>query len=124
MEIPKNHQTIMPYLLLNGASKFREFAKTVFNAQDITNMLAEDGKTYRHSELKIGESTIMYSDATDAWQEQTAALFVYVDDADATFKKAIDAGAEEVMPLKTEDYGRTGGVKDPLGNIWWITCSL
>lgn len=110
----------MPYLLVNGAEKFREFAKTVFNAKDVMNMLAEDGKTYRHSELKIDGSTIMYSDATETWKEQTTALFIYVEDVDDTFKKAVDAGAEVVMPLKTEDYGRTGGIKDTVGNIWWI----
>lgn len=113
----------MPYLMLEGALKFIDFVKSVFDAQLVTQMhrLREDGVSVNHSEISIGGSTIMFSDATPQWPVQTANLFIYVANADKTFKMAIDSGASEVMALSNQDYGRTCGVKDPFGNIWWIT---
>jgi PhnB protein len=122
MKVPKGHQVVMPYLMVNGALRFIDFVKTVFNAE-LSNMhkLSEDGSTVMHSEITIGGCTIMFSDATEQWGEHTANLFVYVNDADVTYKKAIDAGAATAMELRNQDYGRTCGVTDPFGNVWWIT---
>jgi uncharacterized glyoxalase superfamily protein PhnB len=123
MKLPKGHQVVMPYLMVKGALKFLEFVTIVFNAKHATDMhkLREDGSTVMHSEITIGGSTIMFTDATEQWPEQTANLFVYVENADETYKKAIDSGATTVMELSDQDYGRTCGVTDPLGNVWWIT---
>ena len=121
MKIPSGHQSIMPYLILNGAAKFQDFTKKVFNAEVTMEKLREDGKTIMHSEIQIDGQTIMFGENTPEWKEQTANLFIYVEDADKTFQKALDAGAEVLMPLRNEDYGRTCGVKDPVGNTWWIT---
>lgn len=121
MKIPKGHQAIMPYLMLNGAQQFQDFAKAVFNAEVTSNHYGDDGKTIRHCEIQIHGSTIMFSERTEKWPEHTGTLFIYVEDADKTFHKAIKEGAEVILPLKNEDYGRTCGVKDPVGNIWWIT---
>lgn len=123
MNLPKGHQVIMPYLMLNGALKFIDFVKKVFDAELTTNMhrLREDGVTVMHSEVTIGGSTIMFSDATEQWSAQNANLFIYVENADDTFEKSINAGATTLMPLSNQDYGRTCGVTDPFGNVWWIT---
>ena len=123
MNLPKGHQVVMPYLMVNGALKFIDFVKVVFHAELTTNMhkLREDGATVIHSEITIGGSTIMFTDASEQWKEQTANLFVYVDNADDTFKRAIDHGATTLMELSNQDYGRTCGVTDPFGNVWWIT---
>lgn len=122
MEIPKGHQVVMPYLMIKGALKFLDFTKAVFGAKLTTDMhkLRED-KTVVHSEITIGGSTIMFTDATEQWPVQTANLFVYVDNADETYKKAIASGATTVMELSNQDYGRTCGVTDLFGNVWWIT---
>ncbi|HEX8549729.1 MAG TPA: VOC family protein [Cytophagaceae bacterium] len=122
MNLPQGHQTIMPYLMLNGASKFIEFLKDVFNAQLNSGMykLAEDG-TVRHAEIAIGGSTIMFTEATDQWPVQTANLFVYVENADQTYIKALESGGTSIMELSDQDYGRTCGVNDSFGNTWWIT---
>lgn len=113
----------MPYLMLKGALKFIDFTKTVFNAELVATMhkLYENNSKVMHSEIMIGECTIMFTDATEQWPEQTANMFVYVNHADETYKKAIDAGATTVMELNDQDYGRTCGVRDPFGNVWWIT---
>ena len=123
MNLPKGHQVVMPYLMLNGALQFIEFTKIVFHAELTTSMhkLREGGATVIHSEITIGGSTVMFTDATEQWKEQTANLFVYVHNADDTYKRAINQGATTVMELNNQDYGRTCGVADPFGNVWWIT---
>ena len=121
MKFPNGHQTIMPYLILSGAEKFIEFTRKVFNANETFKRMREDGKTIMHSEIQIGNSTIMFADTTEQIKEQVAGLFIYVENADETYKKAIDAGATTVMELSNQDYGRTCGVNDPFGNTWWIT---
>ena len=109
--------------MLHGALKFIDFVQAVFDAELTTHMhkLRDDGVTVMHSEITIGGSTIMFTDATEQWKEQTANLFVYVKSADETYKKAIDGGATTVMELNDQSYGRTCGVTDPFGNVWWIT---
>jgi PhnB protein len=123
MTLPKAHQTIMPYLMIKGALEFIDFTRKVFDAELTADMhqLHEDQRTVLHSEVVIGGSTIMFTDATDEWPVQTANMFVYVDNADQRFKKAIDSGATVLMDLSDKSYGRTCGVKDPFGNSWWIT---
>ena len=121
MKIPNSHQTIMPYLVIAGAEKFIEFTQKVFNAEETFKRMREDGKTIMHSEIQIGGSTIMFADTTELLKPRPAGLFIYVENADETYKKAIDEGATTVMELSDQDYGRSCGVTDPFGNIWWVT---
>ncbi len=121
MKIPQTHQAVMPYLILNGALQFIDFTKKVFNAGLTSSSMREDNKTVAHSEIQISGSTIMFAEATDQWKAATANLFVYVENADETYNKAIANGAKALMELSNQDYGRTGGVTDPFGNVWWIT---
>jgi PhnB protein len=63
----------------------------------------------------------MLADLPDGVPKQAAILYVYVEDADATYKRALAAGAEEFMPVEDQFFGdRAGGVKDAQGNTWWI----
>jgi PhnB protein len=121
MNIPAGHQAVMPYLILKNASKFIEFTKKVFDAADSnTPHLREDG-TVMHAEIIINGSTIMVTDEIKDWSKQTANLFVYVPNADEAYQKALDNGATTLMGLSDQEYGRTCGVTDPFGNVWWIT---
>ncbi len=119
MNIPKGHQAVMPYLMMDDAAAFIDFIKAVFNAE-MTHQSMRDG-IIGHCEAQIGGSTIMFSNSRGEWKPATANMFVYVQDADETYKKAIDAGATNVMEIADQDYGRSGGVTDPVGNVWWIT---
>lgn len=109
----------MPYLMMEDAAGFIEFIKSVFNAE----MTHQDmrGEIIGHCEANINGSTIMFSQSRDEWKPATANLFVYVDDADAAYKKALDAGGKSITEMADQDYGRSGGVEDPSGNVWWIT---
>ncbi len=121
MNIPKMHQAVMPYLIVNDASKLIDFSKKVFGATVSYSESRDDSKKVRHAEIQINGNTIMLADATDEWKEQTANLFVYVDNADNTYNIALENGATSLMELSDQSYGRTCGVTDPVGNVWWIT---
>jgi uncharacterized glyoxalase superfamily protein PhnB len=123
MNLPQGYQTVMPYLLLNGALSFIEFTKEVFLAEVKLSMhkMHDDGKTVIHTELLIGDSTIMVADANTEWPAQTSNLFIYVENADVTYHKALANGARTLMELSDRNYGRTCGITDPFGNVWWIT---
>jgi PhnB protein len=121
MEIPKVHQAVMPYLMLQNAARFIDFTKAVFNADVAMQKNRDNENLIMHSEINISGSTIMFCDAPDQWRTATANLFVYVDDADKAYQRAIENGATTVMELSNQDYGRTCGVTDPCGNTWWIT---
>ena len=107
--------------MVNSAPGFIDFTQKVFNAELTFSRMREDNKTIMHSEIQIGECTIMFCDATEQWKPQTANLFVYVTTADETYKTALENGAATLMELSNQDYGRTCGVTDPFGNVWWIT---
>jgi len=121
MNLPSGHQTIMPYLILKGAAQFIDFTKKVFDAKDSNQQVLRDDGTVQHAEIILNDSTIMVTDEIKDWPQQNANLFVYVPNADETYKKALENGAASLMGLSDQDYGRTCGVKDPFGNIWWIT---
>lgn len=111
----------MPYLILVDAQKFSDFASAVFSAKEQNRQMREDGKTLMHAEIQIGNSTVMFAEAMEQWPPHTAGLFVYVEDADVSYKKALELGATTVMELSDQDYGRTCGIADPFGNVWWMT---
>ena len=120
LKIPENYQTVMPYLIVKDAAKFISFMQTVFDATE-TYKAMRDENIIMHAEIMIGGSTIMFADSTDTYGARNAGMFIYVDDADATFKKAIENGATVVNEMADQSYGRSGGVEDPFGNTWWIT---
>ena len=121
MKIPDTHQMIMPYLIVDGAEKFLQFTQKVFNARETFKMMREDGKKIMHAEIQIGGSTIMFADTPDNAKPQTAGLFIYAENVDGTYEKAINQGGTTLREPSDQDYGRTCGVTDPFGNIWWIT---
>lgn len=121
MNLPAEHQTVMPYLILKGASQFIDFTKNVFGASETHSKAIREDGTIMHAEITLNGSTIMVTDETEDWSKQTANLFVYVLNADKTYLKALENGAVSLMGLSDQDYGRTCGVTDPFGNVWWIT---
>jgi len=118
--IPENHQIMMPYLIVNGAEKFISFTKTVFGAEETYKSMRDENRI-QHAELNFKGCTLMVSDATQNVSSKPGSFFIYVPNADETFKLALDQGATIISPVENQSYGRSGGVEDPFGNIWWIT---
>jgi PhnB protein len=121
--------TITPYMIFEDANAACDYYKKAFGADEIS--CHRDGAgIIRHAELRIADSPIMLCNMVPEFPEMKAPakyggspmqLFVYCDDADAWFTRAVEHGAKVVMPMDDKDYGRTGGVEDPFGYTWWIT---
>ncbi len=122
MKVPAQYQPLMPYLVLKGTTDFIKFMAQVFHATEQMIVPGENG-TVMHGELKIGDAVIMFAEAGGPFPVVNAGMFIYVDDADTTYQKALAAGALTIPGQEPSDqeYGRTCGVTDPFGNTWWIT---
>jgi PhnB protein len=110
---PPGWHTVTPRIIVHGADKLVEFLKHVFGATG-------DYHPQAPAELKLGDSIIMISDAgiRDA---MTVCLYVYVENADVTWQRAIEAGARSIEAPSDMPYGdRRGMVKDQWGNTWQI----
>jgi PhnB protein len=123
VKVPQGYQQVMPYLIVNDANRFLEFTKAVFEAEEKSKHM-RDENTIMHAEVQIGNCVIMFADSTKDYASQTAGLFIYVDNADRVYQKALEQGAVRITDVSDQPYGRSGGVKDPFGNTWWITSEL
>jgi PhnB protein len=118
--IPDGYNTYTPYYVVEGASDFIAFLKQAFGAEESFRMPGPDGRL-GHAEVRIGTSVIMLADANPRYAERRMGGMLYVSDADAMFKRAIDAGAKVDRPLETQFYGdRSGTVTDRWGNQWTV----
>jgi PhnB protein len=78
-----------------------------------------------HVEFRIGDSMLMMGEAMPDWPAQPSSIFLYVEDADAAYRRALDAGATTLQEPGDHDEGdRRGGVKDPSGISWWIATHI
>lgn len=119
--IPEGYHTVTPYLVVRGAAKTIEFAKNAFGAELVFEPMQRPDGTILHAEVKIGDSRVMLSDATEQHAAMPAMLYVYVPDVDAVYRKAVAAGGTSLNEPSDQFFGdRTGGVKDPAGNHWEI----
>ncbi|AXT52054.1 VOC family protein [Aquimarina sp. BL5] len=120
MKITAGHQQAMPYLVVENADDFIDFIRKIFNAQEMIRKVDAAYKV-EHSEVMIGDATIMITEASKTYPAQHTSMYVYVKDTDQTYYNAIDAGSTSLMQPMEEDYGARGaGFKDPYGNTWWI----
>ena len=124
MYIPKGFGTVTPYLFVNGADKFRDFIVKAFNGVEKGRTIRPDG-VIANLQMEIGTSMIMASEANEQYPAMPSAYYIYVENADSAMKQAISAGAVLEMDVADMPYDdRQGGVKDPFGNIWWISQRL
>ncbi|WP_188455742.1 VOC family protein [Virgibacillus oceani] len=131
--IPRGHHTVTPYVIIKNATEAITFYKKAFGATEMVRLTDSSGRI-QHAEIMIGNSQIMIVDEFPEFPimrspqslEGTAMhIFLYVEDADALFSKAIDAGAKELMPVEDHPEGdRRGGLTDPFGHIWWIATHI
>ena len=126
--IPEGFTTLTPYLVMSGASEAIEFYKKVFNATELVRMPMPNGKV-GHAELRIGNSRLMLADEMQEMNMRgpkslggsPVGLCVYFEDCDSVFNRAVSSGAKVERPLADQFYGdRSAGIKDPVGNQWWI----
>jgi PhnB protein len=117
---PDTYHTVTPYLVVPDADAELTFLKAAFGGTEATCQRNADN-TVMHAEIKIGDSLIMLGQAGDQWKAQNAALYLWVDNVDATYAKAIQAGATSQSAPEDKPYGhRNAGVVDQNGVTWWI----
>ena len=131
--IPAGYHTATPYLITKNAGAAMEFYKAAFGAHEL-ELITDDSGAIRHAEFKIGDSTFMLTEEHPdfpQWQSPESRggspvhIYLYVENADAVFNKAISCGATELMPVKDQFYGdRSGGVTDPFGHVWYIATHI
>jgi PhnB protein len=123
--VPEGYHTITPQLTLDDAAGTIEWYKNALGAEELGRSLGPDGKIM-HAEIKIGNSRVMVNDVMmgkgpKALGGSPASLWLFVDDSDALFKRALGAGAKVAMPIADQFWGdRAGAVIDPGGDTWWI----
>jgi PhnB protein len=118
--IPEGYHTVTPYLVVPRAATLIEFLTQAFAAQEIRRTLHPEGYIM-NAEVKIGNSMIMVSEATEEFKVMPSFIYLYVENTDATYENALKAGATSTMEPKDEFWGdRSASVKDPTGNHWWI----
>ena len=118
--IPEGYSTFTPYFVVEGASDFIEFLKKAFGAEEIFRFPAPGGKL-GHAEARVGSSIVMLADATPEYQPSRFNSYLYVPDVDATYKKAIAAGAQSKREPSNQFYGdRVATVVDRWANTWSI----
>ena len=118
MKIPSHYNRLMPYIIIPNANKFMDFMKTVFGATEQAIVPRSEG-IIMHGELRIGDAVVMFADVTEQFESKPAGMFIYVENTDDTYKKALDAGASSLMKPTQQPYGYTCGFHDPFGNDWW-----
>ena len=130
--IPEGYHTLTAYLAVEDADRAIEFYKDAFGAEEVVRMGAPDGRV-AHAELQIGDTVLMVSDPYPMQNAKspkelggtTVSIFMYVEDVDASYKKAIDSGATAIMEPDDMFWGdRFGSFTDPYGHAWAIATHI
>jgi PhnB protein len=119
--IPEGYRNVTPYLINEGVEKVIHFLRQAFGAAEKYPPMKRPDGTIMHVEMRVGDSVIMMGEATSEYRPMPACLYVYVEDVDSTYQRALRAGATSVVDPRDQFYGdRSAGVRDPAGNVWWI----
>jgi uncharacterized glyoxalase superfamily protein PhnB len=119
--IPEGFHSLTPYVTVKGAAKTIEFLKTAFGAKLDHEAIKRPDGSIMHATLKVGDSMVMLAEESEQAKAAPATLYLYVPNADTVYQTAIKAGAKSIMEPTDMFYGdRSGGVKDPAGNSWFI----
>lgn len=130
--IPDDYPRVSPYLVVDGAAEAIDFYCRVLGATERMRMPGPGGRLM-HAELQMGDSVLMLA---DEWPDMGArgprtvggtpvTLSVYVEDVDATFRRALDAGAIPLREVGDQFYGdRAGSFEDPFGHHWHVATHI
>lgn len=124
MHIPDGFAQVTPYVFAQDAAAYMDHVIAALDGVETDRSLRPDGKI-ANGQIRFGDASIMVSEAGRGLPPSQATFYLYVENADASMKKAIDNGMEKIMDVADMPYGdRQGGVKDIAGNIWWISQRL
>jgi uncharacterized glyoxalase superfamily protein PhnB len=119
-QIPDGFHSVTPYMMVQGVAKLIDFLKQAFGAEEIFRMPRPDG-VVMHAEVRVGDSMIMMGEAMGEHRPMPSSIYLYVNDTDATYRRALQAGGTTVNEPADQFWGdRLAGVRDPAGNLWSI----
>ncbi len=125
--IPKGYHTVTAQLAIDGAAKAIEFYKKAFGAEVVDQAPDPSGQKIWHASLRIGDSMLMVNDVFPdmGGSASQSSMWLYVTDVDASFKRAVEAGAKVTMPLSDMFWGdRLGQIVDPFGQKWALATRI
>src|SRR5947209_5365239 len=118
--MPSGHHTVTPYLVVKGAERLMTFITDVLDGTEMVRMQGPDGRL-AHAEMRVGDSIVMLADTPASGEETSSMLHLYVPDSDATYQRAMQAGATSLREPQDEFYGdRMSGVQDSTGIKWYF----
>jgi PhnB protein len=126
--VPRGYHTVTPSIVVAGAAKAIDFYRKALGAEEVMRFPGPGG-IIMHAEIRVGDSVVMLADempeqggrSPKSYGGTPVSFFVYKDNVDAAWKRAVDAGAKEIMPLQDMFWGdRTGCLEDPFGHRWWL----
>jgi PhnB protein len=116
--IPEGYHSVTPFLTIPGAAELIDFLKSAFHASEKERISMPDG-SLAHAEVLIGDSIIMLGEPMGDCVSMPGAFYLYVDDMETVYKRALEAGATSTMEPADQFWGdRLAAVKDRFGNIW------
>jgi PhnB protein len=119
--VPDGYHTVTPYLTVRDAPKVIEFLQQAFGAKISHEPIKRPDGTIMHAQVTVGDSPIMIGEESEMAKPTTSSLYLYVPDVDSAYQRAVKAGGNTVMEPTDMFYGdRSGAVKDPSGNSWFI----
>ncbi len=121
---PPDYHSMCPFVIADGAQDFVAFLSAALGATERERITRTDG-SIGHTEVQIGDSVVMLTDPTDQLPPRPSAFYVYVDNVDETFARAVAAGGVIRSEPANQFYGnREASVLDQSSNIWWITTAV
>jgi PhnB protein len=126
--IPEGHHSLNTYIVVSDAARAIEFYKKAFGAVEMGRFPSPDGKI-AHAEVKIGDSRLMLSDefpfgycrTPESLGGTSSNLWIYAEDVDSMFHRAVQAGATVKSPPQDMFWGdRTAHLADPFGHMWTL----
>lgn len=130
MTAPKERRSLVPYLTVRGGTDAITFYGKAFGAEPVGERLTLPNGLIAHAELRFGDVTLFLSDENEDWGNRSPLaigdtpirLALHVDDVEASFERAVEAGCEVLIPLADQFYGeRAGRLRDPFGHVWILS---
>jgi len=122
--VPKNLHNVNVYMHPRRAEPVINFLTRAFGAQELARYASPDGVVH-HAEVRVGDSVVEMGEAHGPYQPLESTFYLYVPDVDATYRRALDAGAKSIQEPVDQPYGdRNAGVVDVFGNTWYIATHI
>ena len=124
MNIPDGFAQVAPYIFADDAAAYMDHLVKALNGVEAGRTVMPDGKV-ANGQIRFGAASIMVSESGRGFPASQSTFYLYVENADAAMKRALENGMEKVMDVDDQPYGdRQGGARDKSGNIWWISQRL